>query len=243
MHVQGGWFSWLLFGMLGFALGAGHGRAEDSDAGLAGLQQIQELVGEWEGSGTSDQSKGWDEKVGCQWKFGGNSEPSIVLEVAADENKPDARVLEKGVLTFDPENEIFRFTASIPGEKATLRFEGKKKTASNLVLDRVEKGNAKDLLDRMDVKIINEGDRLVYTFHKRIGKSMRYKQWAQIGLDRQGTSLAGAGASGPKCIVTGGAGTIAVSHEGKTYFVCCTGCREVFLETPEKYVAKAQKER
>ncbi|MFO0947687.1 MAG: hypothetical protein U1D30_17485 [Planctomycetota bacterium] len=241
MHVRG-WFA--LVGILVLAISnfATKTWAEDSEAVLEGLQKVQDLVGDWEGSGASDQNKGWDEKLGCQWAFGKETAPALVLAFASVEDKPDGRVIEKGNLTYDPKKKLYRLTASVPGEKGTLQFEGKPKTTSNLVLDRIHKGTAKDTLDRVDLKIINDGDRLVYTFHKRIGKSMRYKQWAQVGLDRQGTSLAGAGAGGPKCIVTGGAGTIAVTHEGKTYFVCCTGCREVFLEAPEKYIAKLQKE-
>ena len=40
------------------------------------------------------------------------------------------------------------------------------------------------------------------------------------------------------CPVTGGLGTMAVSHAGKTYYVCCTGCREAFDKDPERYVGK-----
>jgi hypothetical protein len=30
-----------------------------------------------------------------------------------------------------------------------------------------------------------------------------------------------------------------VSYQGKSYPVCCTGCRDEFLANPEKYVKKA----
>ena len=41
---------------------------------------------------------------------------------------------------------------------------------------------------------------------------------------------------GPECVVSGGKGTMAVSFQGKTYYVCCTGCRDEFKANPEKYV-------
>jgi YHS domain-containing protein len=41
------------------------------------------------------------------------------------------------------------------------------------------------------------------------------------------------------CIVTEGRGTIAVSNKGKTYHVCCSGCRDLFNESPEAILAEA----
>ena len=34
----------------------------------------------------------------------------------------------------------------------------------------------------------------------------------------------------------GGKGTIAVTYQGKTYYVCCSGCRSEFNENPQKYI-------
>jgi YHS domain-containing protein len=32
-----------------------------------------------------------------------------------------------------------------------------------------------------------------------------------------------------------------VAYEGKTYYVCCTGCKEAFLADPKAFLAKAEK--
>ena len=48
-----------------------------------------------------------------------------------------------------------------------------------------------------------------------------------------------AGESGPVCIVTEGRGTIQVSHKGKTYYVCCSGCKDLFTKDPEAILAEA----
>ncbi len=37
--------------------------------------------------------------------------------------------------------------------------------------------------------------------------------------------------------MTGGAGTIRVSYKGKSYYVCCTGCRDAFNDDPEGILA------
>ncbi|HEX8204174.1 MAG TPA: tetratricopeptide repeat protein, partial [Isosphaeraceae bacterium] len=49
----------------------------------------------------------------------------------------------------------------------------------------------------------------------------------------------GTTADSPRCIVTGGAATLSISFEGKSYPLCCTGCRDEFQENPAKYVQKA----
>ncbi len=39
--------------------------------------------------------------------------------------------------------------------------------------------------------------------------------------------------------MTGGAATMTLTYEGKTFPICCTGCRDEFNESPEKYIKKA----
>ena len=58
----------------------------------------------------------------------------------------------------------------------------------------------------------------------------------QVGLTNQNEPFANAGSTDPECIVSGGKGTIAVSYNGRTYYVCCSGCRDEFKASPEKYV-------
>ncbi len=38
--------------------------------------------------------------------------------------------------------------------------------------------------------------------------------------------------------MTGGAATLSVSYQGKSYPICCTGCRDEFNDNPEKYLQK-----
>jgi hypothetical protein len=65
-----------------------------------------------------------------------------------------------------------------------------------------------------------------------------YARLAEVGSTRKGRSFAKAVASGPECVVTGGLGTIAVEYLGRTYYVCCTGCRDLFREDPERVLAE-----
>ena len=58
------------------------------------------------------------------------------------------------------------------------------------------------------------------------------------GGGSEGTSPFGGGGAGG-----GGTGTSTVSFQGKTYYVCCSGCRDEFYATPAKYVAEFEKKR
>ena len=53
--------------------------------------------------------------------------------------------------------------------------------------------------------------------------------------NKDGESIAG-GKKKPECVVSGGAASIAVQANGKTVYVCCTGCRDELLANPGKYV-------
>ena len=88
---------------------------------------------------------------------------------------------------------------------------------------------------RVTMKLLAEGARLTLLLERRSGDA--YNRIAEVGYTRQGSNF-GSGSSRPECVVTGGAGTIAVQHEGKTYYVCCTGCRDLFNDDPAKILAE-----
>ena len=62
-----------------------------------------------------------------------------------------------------------------------------------------------------------------------------------VAHQRQGTSFAldDTDYGEQACIITGGLGTSTVTYKGKTYWVCCSGCRAAFEEDPEKWIAAA----
>ncbi len=85
---------------------------------------------------------------------------------------------------------------------------------------------------RVSVRMVAEGDRMLVLYEKRVGDGV-YTRLAEVGSTRKGSGFAKSAASGPECVVTGGLGTIQVEYQGKKYFVCCTGCRDLFRDDPE----------
>ena len=109
--------------------------------------------------------------------------------------------------------------------------------AKKLVLTR-EDAETKDKYT-IEMSTNNDGARFVYNVavqKKGVGIARRL---VEVGLSKEGVSLAGGKKN--ECIITGGLGTIAVSFGGKTYYVCCSGCRDEFNENPKKYVEEYEK--
>jgi hypothetical protein len=93
----------------------------------------------------------------------------------------------------------------------------------------------------MTLRQVAGGDRLLMLLERpAAGGGEQFVRMAEIGSTRQGSRFGQATGGGRECVVTGGLGTIAVTHNGQTYYVCCTGCRDYFNENPEKALAERE---
>ena len=102
--------------------------------------------------------------------------------------------------------------------------------AKALTLERQANGQAQRL-----VFTLLHDNRFLYRYEVRpAGKSLFTRQY-NVGATREGVPFAGEGAR-PECVVSGGLGTTTVLFMAKTYYVCCSGCRDEFRENPEKYI-------
>ena len=84
--------------------------------------------------------------------------------------------------------------------------------------------------------------RLLVLYESEDADRGSFDRLGEVGYTRESVAFA-AGDSYPVCIVTEGRGTIAVNHKGKTYHVCCSGCRDLFNENPEAILAEAEARR
>ena len=134
------------------------------------------------------------------------------------------------------------------GRQQRIFFFGREIKEGALVVTSAEPAGERPA--RISLRLVAGGDRLLVLYEKRVGEGA-YARLAEVGSTRKGSSFAKNAASGPECVVTGGLGTIALVHKGKTYHVCCSGCRDLFLEDPEgvleeyrqrKAAERAQKE-
>jgi hypothetical protein len=81
-------------------------------------------------------------------------------------------------------------------------------------------------------------DRWTILAESRKPESTTWARVVDIGMTREGTTIA-LGDGQKKCVVTGGLGDIEVTVNGKTVFVCCSGCKEALLDDPDSFLKPA----
>jgi hypothetical protein len=192
------------------------------------LKAVHDLIGEWKGTGRpyygtkEEQDKGfWVENVSWQWQFKGKD-----AWLRADVKK--GKYYTAFELRYLPKKAAYELKATTVG-KETKTFEGKLR-------------DDKLTVERADPKT-KEAERLVFTLLHADRHLVRYEtrgkgQTAFTRVYQIGVTKPGFAQEGEKveCVVSGGLGTMPVTHKGKTYYVCCTGCRDAFKEDPEKYI-------
>lgn len=216
--------------------------AKAKSAAKEALTPFQDLVGGWIGTGQpkrNSTSGAWREKAEWRWKFSGEQ---VALEYAVEEGK----LLKSALVSFDPKSKSFRLKTVELGTAKDQTIEREyvgESTGNKLVFDTPPKEAAEGR--RITITRLNEKRTLVLFEQKGAGQNF-FNRIAEVGYTREGTRLAESDQTGPECVVTGGLGTIKVSHKGETYWVCCTGCRDAFNDDPEGVLAdyrKKQEER
>ena len=199
-------------------------------ADQAALKAFAPLIGPWKGVGQPQRgsSRGaWTEGADWAWKL---SNDSAVLELRVEKGK----YLKAAELRPGTEPGSFALKATL-ADDSTRTFAGKAADHSKLVLAATEPGA--DGVRRITLTPLHETRFLMLL--EGADAANRTTRLGEVGYTRQGVAFA-AGESGPVCIVTEGRGTMTVEYKGKTYYVCCSGCRDLFKEDPEAVLAEAK---
>lgn len=215
---------------LSSVLAAGSG---DEQISKEALQELNEYIGQWKGNGTiaGDDRTIWPEKADWGWRFKGKK---AWLQLSI----PDGKYFKGGELSFDPDEEEYLFQAETKSGEKQL-FKGTKKR-SRLILERVDPKTKET--QQLSMSMAGGGVRFLYQYKVKPANRTLYSDRFMVAFTKEGESF-GAAKKKVECIVTGGLGTIAVSYGGRTYYVCCSGCRDAFNADPAKYVAAAKKKR
>jgi hypothetical protein len=194
------------------------------------LQKFNDLIGSWRGTGEPStgtreekQRAFWQEKISWEWRFKG---AEVWLVAAIDKGK----FFSAGELRYLPEHDAYRLTLTTPA-KETLTFEGGLE-GKRLVVERRDEARKED--QRLVFSLLHSNRHLIRYENKPMEKTAWTPVW-QVGATKEGVAFATTD-DGPECVVSGGLGTIPVTYMGKTYYVCCTGCRDAFKDDPEKYI-------
>ena len=204
---------------------APRGRSADQ----AALKAYAGLVGPWKGTGQlqRNSTKGaWRESADWAWSL---DKESAGLRLAIGGGK----YLRSATLRPGRDPGSFALSVeTIEGARRTL--VGKPGERGVLVLtDAV----AADGIGRVTLTPLHD-TRFLLKLEARTPEG-RFRPLGEVGYTRQGVAFA-TGDTGPVCIVTEGRGTIPVTYKGKTYYVCCGGCRDLFNDDPDSVLAEAK---
>ena len=195
----------------------------DGEAARTALSPLNELVGEWRGVGQPKRGRragAWRETAAILWDF--DPAPHVLLEVA-DGKEIDTVTLRAG--------RFGRVTATVTptgGGPFVLTAPG---LADATMFEPPGDGDTRLTLRRLSP------DRFTLLLERRRTPAGRFRRVAEVGYTRAGVRLAERSLGGPECVVTGGLGTIPVTHAGETYHVCCTGCVTAFDADPAGVLA------
>lgn len=208
---------------------------KNTEASKKALQELGEFIGQWKGNGDAKidgKNAIWKETIDFGWKFAKSGDSWIALDVT------DGKFLTKGALKYDPMKKQYVFTATDKDGKET-EYTGKV-VRSRLVLEGKDKGGD---VHRITLYTLADGARLTLQSELKEGGKGLFGTVYKVVANKEGESFAGGGKKKNECVVTGGLGTMAVNFGGKTYYVCCSGCREEFDANPKKYVDEFEKKK
>ena len=201
----------------------------------AALRPYGPLVGSWKATGYPDgprddpQNRFWTERITVEWRFRGDD---AWLTLAFDKGKH----FTAGELRYDPKRAEYRLVLTTL-DKQTLSFTslwappgpGQVPTLS---FDRTDPETGES--QRIGLRLLH-ANRILYWFEVKPASRGTFARKYQVGATKEGEPFAEV-AKGPECVVSGGEAKTPVTHNGKTYYVCCSGCREAFKDNPEKYI-------
>ncbi|QDT40840.1 YHS domain protein [Gimesia alba] len=214
---------------------------------LEALKPLQIMLGEWGGT-TFKKIGGFSsvETLGWVWDLQTDpAQPALVM------NADKSRYYENARLTYLTDKQKYQLTLTdkagkkriyegnfsvplkkVPGDDDPNIMHSTYKLSLSMVQPADENKHAQIILNQQN------NDRYMFEIYDLRGDS--YARIDTINTRRKGTSFAKSDSDyGEKtCVISGGLGTSQVTYQGKSYWVCCSGCRKAFDANPEKWIAK-----
>lgn len=206
------------------------------------LKPIQVVLGPWHA--IIDKTKSYED---LQWVWDwktDRAQPALAMAT-----KEEGAYFKTARLTYLVEDEKFQMTLTdkdgkqrvlqgvFTAEPTDKPGEDKKQTPQRTYkLQLTETGDAKD---RWQI-VMNQQDNNRYLFELSQLRGSRFVRFDTMASQREGTSFAldDSDYKDRTCVISQGLGTTQVSYKGKSYWVCCSGCKAAFEEDPEKWIAK-----
>lgn len=229
---------------------AGPGNPEEQiQSIIQQLQPLQVLLGQWRG--TTRREYGNFKAVDThEWVWDLRTDPAYPALTIRSDKSP---YLQTGRITFDPATQKFLLTGT-DGGGIERKFEGEFTDPVHEVVGSDDKLHKVFRLEFAEVSsaenqgqehwqlsfMPQENNRYLLEVGKRRGNAA-FARFDTVSTQREGTSFAANDSDYAEktCIISEGLGTIELIWKGRSYWVCCTGCRAAFEEDPEKWIARA----
>jgi hypothetical protein len=211
---------------------------------ISALKPLQIVMGKWEGvfkNGGVGETHDWVWDLQTDKKY-----PALAVSA------PDGKFFTHARITYDPASSKFRME-TVDKENVVRKFEGGweaepaevpaddgKSFYRTFKLKLTEIAN-EDLSHRWEYVLSQQNNNRYQLYASRAtSSSSRFTLRDVLGSQRSGTSFAQSDDDfGERtCIISQGLGTISVSYQGKSYYVCCTGCKAAFEDDPEMWIAR-----
>ena len=210
---------------------------------VAALDGVQVILGSWKGT-TKKEVGNFKALDAPKWVWDFRTEkgqPALVMKSEKSLYVTEAR------LTYLPDRQVYQMIAhDKEGQVRTLEgqftspveeFEGDdRRVHRKFKLELAEVGDAKDAMKLT----LNQQDNNRYLLAVERKKGGKFVLVDTVGTQREDTSfaLSDTDYKDKTCVISGGLGTSQVSYNGKSYWVCCSGCKAAFDEEPARWVAE-----
>ncbi len=219
------------------------------------LQPLQIMLGQWRGT-TRREFDGFKAVDAHEWVWDLRTNPAQPALVVKSDKSP---WLRSARLTWDSTLQQYQMTAT-DGDGVTRQFQGTftdpvhEVTGSDDKLHRVYRlefrqlasespaadgGNAPEWQIAFDQQ---ENNRYLLEISQRRGTG-DFRRFDTVSTQRSGTSFAISDSDYAEktCVISEGLGTMELTYKGRSYWVCCSGCRAAFEDDPETWIARAAK--
>ena len=228
--------------------------AARTDSVRVALQPLQIMVGTWNALSNQKPPSGFKPNNVFQWKWDFSEKAAPALLMTSDKSNA---YLETARLSFSVDDQRFTLKTTDP-MGSERKFLGKftmevqdvpsdddpdrTERMYKIEFDESEPVDAKDQWQVVFNQTENNDYRLELARKRSSGKFFRFNT---VRNQRDGTSFAKkADDYGDRtCVISQGLGTETVTdpESGKTYWVCCSGCKAAFEDDPAYWIAKFEK--
>lgn len=223
------------------------------------LHPLQILLGQWRGT-TRREYEGFKAVDSHEWIWDLQTDPRQPALVLKSDKSPYLRTAR---LTWDNTAQQFALTATDSGN-LTRNFLGQftepvhEVVGSDDKLHRVfrleftEVASAAGSTTPAEGSASNESWRIAFAQQEnnryllevdQRRASADFRRFDTVSTQREGTSfaLSDSDYAEKTCVISQGLGTIELTYKGRSYWVCCTGCKAAFEEDPETWIARDAK--